>query len=609
MSASNKKKLRKEQAQAQMTNRQNAASKEAKKQKSMTLTFWVVMVLCVCITVGALLVNPVKNVVYRNTTAVQVGDYEVSAVELNYFYVDAITKFQQTNSSYISYLLNTSSPLGDQVQNKETGATWADYFIDQAHNNIQSTYGVYDLAMSEGFKLSEEDQSSLDNTMLYMSMYASLYGYSSVDAYLIALYGNGASEETYRSYYEKCIIAEQYYAYYADSLEYDAEALSTYQKDIPYQFNSYTYSYYYLAANRFYPEGAGTTDENNKVTYTDEETAAAVEAAQKVAEELAAGEYPDLDAFDEAINNLQVNRDEAAKKEQESDTNDTTSGDAKTTTEGDNTEGDSTEGDNTESEENNEEEEKKKLDYTSTKKEEQLYSQISAIFQDWIIGKVESETEGEDPTFETRTEGELKVIPYTTGDGEDEVINGYYVVRYGSSNDNTFAMKNVRHLLVQFVKLNDDGTPDTSTSTSTSTTYTEAEKQYAKDEAEKLLKEWQEGEATEDSFIELVKEHSDDSNASTGGLYENIYPGQMVESFEDWCYDEARKAGDVEIVETEYGYHIMYFVSDTEQTYRDYMITETMRAEDTNAWYNDLVEKTVITKLTQKFIDKDFIIG
>ena len=39
----------------------------------------------------------------------------------------------------------------------------------------------------------------------------------------------------------------------------------------------------------------------------------------------------------------------------------------------------------------------------------------------------------------------------------------------------------------------------------------------------------------------------------------------MVEAFNDWCFDEARQYGDVEIVETEFGYHIMFFVSATPQ--------------------------------------------
>ena len=65
------------------------------------------------------------------------------------------------------------------------------------------------------------------------------------------------------------------------------------------------------------------------------------------------------------------------------------------------------------------------------------------------------------------------------------------------------------------------------------------------------------------SFAVLAGQHSDDpGSAENGGLYESIYPGQMVQPFEDWCFDESRQPGDTGIVKTEYGYHIMYFVEE-----------------------------------------------
>lgn len=36
----------------------------------------------------------------------------------------------------------------------------------------------------------------------------------------------------------------------------------------------------------------------------------------------------------------------------------------------------------------------------------------------------------------------------------------------------------------------------------------------------------------------------------------------MVPEFESWATDDARKYGDVEIVKSQFGYHIMYFVYD-----------------------------------------------
>ena len=37
----------------------------------------------------------------------------------------------------------------------------------------------------------------------------------------------------------------------------------------------------------------------------------------------------------------------------------------------------------------------------------------------------------------------------------------------------------------------------------------------------------------------------------------------MVETFTDWCFDSSRQPGDNGMVETEYGYHLMYFISTT----------------------------------------------
>ena len=40
----------------------------------------------------------------------------------------------------------------------------------------------------------------------------------------------------------------------------------------------------------------------------------------------------------------------------------------------------------------------------------------------------------------------------------------------------------------------------------------------------------------------------------------DVYVGQMVKPFEDWCFDESREVGDTGIVKTDYGFHVMYFV-------------------------------------------------
>lgn len=79
--------------------------------------------------------------------------------------------------------------------------------------------------------------------------------------------------------------------------------------------------------------------------------------------------------------------------------------------------------------------------------------------------------------------------------------------------------------------------------------------------AQAVLDEWKAGEATEDSFALLANQYSTDPGSNTnGGLYEGVMMGQMMEPFENWCFDEARQTGDTGLVKTTYGYHVMYFV-------------------------------------------------
>jgi hypothetical protein len=78
--------------------------------------------------------------------------------------------------------------------------------------------------------------------------------------------------------------------------------------------------------------------------------------------------------------------------------------------------------------------------------------------------------------------------------------------------------------------------------------------------AESILAGWLNGGAGEDAFAELARLHSADGNSDRGGIYEGVRRGQMVETFNDWCFDPERKPGDSGIVETQFGQHIMFFV-------------------------------------------------
>ena len=532
-----------------MTERQRQEAQEAKKLKVYTTTFWIVLALCLCIVVTTVLSNPVKNILYKNNVAITIGDYEVNSVQLNYFYIDTVSEYCNQLGDYVAYVIDTTKPLNKQVVNTETGETWADSFLKTAESTLKRTYALYNLAMDKGFKLDEEDEKSIDTQITNMEFYAMYYGYADVENYLQGVYGNGADVESYKEYQRINLIADRYYAEYADSLDYNDDQIREYEagkdgegedaKDRFHNFSSVTYSYYYLPYTKWAPEKDA---DGKKIEYTDAQLKEAREKAKAAAEALAAGKFEDLDAFDKAIGALEINKDEKTKP-------------------------------------------------TATRYEEQLVTSVSNTnFRDWLI------TEG-------LKDGDMTVIENATGEGDKKVVKGYYVLRFGSIDENRFNLKDVRHILIQFEggKYN---------STTGQTTYTDAEKKAALEKAEKIYNEWIKNGAKEEDFKDLVEEHSADTGSvKDGGLYENVYPGQMVEKFEDFCYDENRKAGDHGIVESTYGYHIMFFVGDSDVTYRDFMIKAELRADELEEWLDGLVEEMDYELVTKKHVELDMILG
>ena len=95
------------------------------------------------------------------------------------------------------------------------------------------------------------------------------------------------------------------------------------------------------------------------------------------------------------------------------------------------------------------------------------------------------------------------------------------------------------------------------------TTATEAEITAAKEKAEQLLATYLAGEKTEEAFEKLAKENTADS----GVFYENVAEGKMVAEFNDWIFSEERsEIGETGIVQTDYGFHVMYWNGEGDTT-------------------------------------------
>ena len=145
-----------------------------------------------------------------------------------------------------------------------------------------------------------------------------------------------------------------------------------------------------------------------------------------------------------------------------------------------------------------------------------------------------------------RKAGDVSVVESAAGDG-------YYVVVFLAREDNHYPTVSVRHILIQ-AQADAEGN------------YTDEAKQAALERISEIKAEFESGDKSEESFAALAEQYSEDAGSNTnGGLYENIYKGQMVEAFDAFCFGD-RKAGDVDVVYGESGsyagYHLVYFVGE-----------------------------------------------
>ena len=536
MSASSKKKLRKELNAAAMTEKQLQEQKERRKLRLYTGLFAAAIAVMILVVIVSRVFS--SGIIPRSTTALTVGGTKVSAAELNHYYIDSVNNFLNQAGDYVSLFgLDTTKALDDQFYNEAEGDTWADYFLDQATVTAQNMYAVYNAAKAEGFTMSQEAQDSIDAAVENMELMAPMYGFGSSDAYIAAMYGEGCNEKTFRQYAEVQMIAQEYAAAKNESLTYDEAALAAKDAENPAAYSAYSYHYYYMANTKFY-EG-GTENEDGTTTYSDEEMEAGRAAAEAAAKTLAAATT--VEELDAAYAALEINAEVENAK--------------------------------------------------STHSHNTMYASIPAAIQSWV-------------TDSARKVGDISVIPseYTGEEGEKSV-SGYYVVLFEGKDDNLTQLVNVRHILVSY----EGGTIDETTGT---TVYTDEEKAKAKSAAEEILASFEAGEKTEEAFAALATEKTTDTGSKeNGGLYENVYPGQMVTNFNDWCFDAARKTGDTAIVETEYGCHVMYFVGNSDMTYRDYMIETTLRNADLSAWETGLIEAAELEVVNTKYVRTDLMLS
>ena len=166
-------------------------------------------------------------------------------------------------------------------------------------------------------------------------------------------------------------------------------------------------------------------------------------------------------------------------------------------------------------------------------------------------------------------DSERKAGDVTLIENGSDTYYAYYVVRFDGRELDQEETHDVRRLLITA------GEDLTINSKPTQEEYDEAER-----EAQALLDQWKAGVADEESFIALVNEHGGNTGSTSGGLISNITSNSSYEeSLRSWALDPRRREGDAELVKSEYGWNIMYYVSTNDPIWKQ-TVTAALQNQD-----------------------------
>lgn len=137
---------------------------------------------------------------------------------------------------------------------------------------------------------------------------------------------------------------------------------------------------------------------------------------------------------------------------------------------------------------------------------------------------------------------------------------------------------NSTYIVVAFEKRYRDDTPSTDLRIIMTT----------QSDAQTILKEWESGAKTEDSFIELMAKYDETGAASYGGLYEGLRASALPEGASEWAGAATRKAGDTYAVSEEGGTnYVFYYVGTNEPVWKN-SISNTLTSEKMSDYLTEI---------------------
>lgn len=239
------------------------------------------------VVVAAFLIIYNSGIVQRSRAAVVIDGEKYNAADVSYYYSNAYQNFM--TNGYGSYFIDTSTPLSSQSYLGDESMTWADYFKNEAVSTLKLVHAACNAAKADGITLDEDDQATIDSNIASLKETAEANGYT-YKSYLTAVFGSLMTPADYEENLERSVLASKYTQNYYDGLSFTDEEITAYYEENKNTFDIVDGAYVSISGT---PE-TKTDDDGNTIEATDEEKAAALEAAKTSAEALLAT-YKDND--------------------------------------------------------------------------------------------------------------------------------------------------------------------------------------------------------------------------------------------------------------------------------------------------------------------------
>ena len=235
----------------------NKRNDENKINPGIKITLIAVAVLCV-IMLAYSVINSM-GILDRSTTAMTVGEDEISVVELKQYYSTARSNVINTYGQYLlMYGYDYTNPAFDSMSCMfDSTITWKQYFTEEAQAAAEEISILYQESQKAGYTMTEEDKANLESYMKSLDDVAAEAGMSTAK-YVTRAYGSGTKVADVEAYQQKRVIASGYYKTVLESFGIDDAKIDAYYDEHSDDYDVLKYYLYDVSYETFKYDAAST---------------------------------------------------------------------------------------------------------------------------------------------------------------------------------------------------------------------------------------------------------------------------------------------------------------------------------------------------------------